>query len=74
MGVQEGFKAEVKQQGLRVGGGSGPSLAAGGIPYFLVDFKTDFPEPIYGVRIERREGRWERRGEKLIHPLVQTCD
>jgi len=42
---------------LGVNGGSGPSIAAGGVDFFLVSFSTDLPENIYNVKMSGgREG------------------
>ncbi|KAM3569023.1 hypothetical protein VYU27_008867 [Nannochloropsis oceanica] len=40
-------KAEVGRLDLGVSGSSGPSIAAGGVDFFLVSFSTDLPENVY---------------------------
>jgi len=53
--------SQVGRLDLGVSGSSGPSIAAGGVDFFLVSFSTDLPENVYNVRREggREGGREE---------------
>lgn len=62
----------MKHIDLGVSGGSGPSIAANGTDFFLMQFAIDLPEPVYDVSQEEGKDGEKDKGEDESAVLRST--